>query len=178
MTEKTVQLLDISPLQHHLTCLPFGIYDWGHQLLQALHSEVARRHGDGPNRMMMANCLVSRFQLISQNRYGLANLHHKAPEDIQVYHLLSSVQEVDGKNVQFLYSDILVPLQDGKARFSQPPLCFILNEDLKTWKEIALSVEQLCEASAGADSGSDSAIAAPAVSSQKSQRKSKRAMSS
>ncbi|HEX9136129.1 MAG TPA: hypothetical protein VF905_04180 [Nitrospirota bacterium] len=148
MTEKTVQLLDISPHQRNLTCLPFGIYDWSHQLLQALHNEVARRHGDDATRIMMANALVGRYQIVTQNRFGLANIHHKAPEQIQVYHLLSRVMEVEGQHVQYLYSDIIVPLHDAKLRLAQPPLCIILNEDLKTWKEIALLVGQLCEDSA------------------------------
>jgi hypothetical protein len=178
MTNKTVQLLDISPFQQSIACLPFGIYDWGHQLLQDLYNEVARRHGDDDNRVIMMNALLARHQLISQNRYALANMHGKPQEKIQVYHLLSSVLEVNGKNVQFVYSDIYVPLHDAKMRLAQLPLCFILSEDLKTWKEIVLNAEQLCVDSEVVSAARQLQDPSNTMQVQQNPRRSKRALNS
>jgi hypothetical protein len=144
IADKVVNLRDISKLQRQLTCLDFGIVDNDHMLIERVHTEVGKRHKEHEKSHSILVELYERHALISNNRYALSKMHEKEIDDIKVIHELTPVVNYQGKLLQLLISDITVPMHDGVARFSQPPLCFTVSEDFKTWTEIELIDEQQC----------------------------------
>lgn len=145
IADKVVNLRDISNLQRQITCLEFGIVDNDHMLIEKVHAEVGRRHKEHEHTNRILVELYERHRLISNNRFALSKMHEKDIEHIKVIHELTPVVNYQGKLLQLLISDITVPMHDGVARFSQPPLCFTVSEDFKTWTEIEQIDEQQCE---------------------------------
>jgi hypothetical protein len=140
MVDKTVNLRDISPFQTEITCLPFTILDEDFLLLEKLHREITRRHGDFQNRKIMQDAIFERHNLITNNRVALANEYHRPVNEIYVENRLSKVFEEKGLYFQYLTTDLLVNLNDSRARFKQDPIYFILSEDQKTWQQLVPNV--------------------------------------
>lgn len=141
MVDKIVNLRDISPLQSEITCLPFIILDEDFLLLERLHLEINRRHGDFQNRKIMQDAIFERHNLISNNRVALANEFERPVSEIYVENKLSKVLEDKGLYFQYLTTDLIVHLQDSRSRFKQSPIYFILSEDHKTWQQLVPNVD-------------------------------------
>ncbi len=135
MHNKFVKLQDISPIQRQLTGLPFGIYDYEHNLLDKLHLDINARHREHAEKQTVLDAIKDRHLLISQNRYSLSQAYMRDVGEIGVEHALTRLLIVNGKRLQFLMSDIFFQIADGPVRYNQLPLCFGVDEDLKTWLE-------------------------------------------
>lgn len=147
MHDKYVKLQDISPLQDQLTGLPFGIYDLEHHLFNSLNVYVYHRHRDHDKKEEVLKAIRDRWFLINNNRAQLSKMYERAYESIGVINGLTRVIEIDQQRVQFLVSDIQFTISDSIVRYKQPPLCFRVDEDYKTWLETVQVVEKLFETS-------------------------------
>lgn len=139
MQENIVKLQDIwytGEDQEIYCCHAFGIYDDENVLLAKLHFDVNNHQPNHPNKQEILDTLLERFQIVANNREYFAVHHEKKRSEIKVRHHLTRMIEFGGKVYQFLTSDITVTLSDCKTRYVQPPLCFLIGEDFKTWTAI------------------------------------------
>lgn len=145
MNSRSINIRDISRLQRELTCLPFGIYDDDHVLLNRIYEDVNRRHREHKDRNMVLHELETRYKDITQNRAWLSRAHEIPLSQVKVRHELTPVVKHDDRYIQLLISDIATPLHDSLMFHKLPPLCFTLSEDFKIWMAIELLDEQRCE---------------------------------
>lgn len=142
MTDKYINLRDISPKQRQITCLPFGIIDKDSELIRRLYDAVYKQHKDHPNKPFILKALEDRHNGMLEKRFKLAKLHECEQEKLTVTHQLSGVLPFKNDYMQVLLSDIAIPLSDGFIRFRDQPICFFLNEEQTTWVKIELPDEQ------------------------------------
>ena len=145
MTSRSINLRDISRLQRELTCLPFGIHDDDHVLLNRIHEDVSLRHRDSPNKNLVLYELETRYKDVTQNRAWLSRAHEIPLSHVKVRHELTPVVKHDDRYIQLLISDVLTPLHDSQMSHKLPPLCFTLSEDFKIWMAIEQLDERRCE---------------------------------
>lgn len=158
MIDKNISLHDISPKQREITCMPFGIIDRDNELVRRLYDAVYKQHKPHPNKPLVLKALEDRHNQVLENRHKLAMLHILEIEKVEVIHQLTSVLPFKNNQIQILTSDVVVPLMDGFMRFRQPPLCFFINEDNKTWEKVVMHDEQQL-ANSNAAPGKDSDLA-------------------
>jgi hypothetical protein len=140
--EKYVRLGDISEKQVSLIGLPFGICDDDNKIFSLLYHNVYQHYNDEDDQPWdLLNALQGRYNLVTDNRQQLSRLYERPMEEIHLRHQLTKTIEHERGFCQFLFSDISISLADGPIKYKQPPLVFILGEDMNSWIKTGLVAE-------------------------------------
>uniref|UniRef100_A0AAU7PFE8 Uncharacterized protein n=1 Tax=Burkholderia phage vB_BgluM-SURPRISE13 TaxID=3159457 RepID=A0AAU7PFE8_9VIRU len=137
-----IHIRDLSPLQRELTGLPFGLYSDENEFLRKLYDYVARYHRTEDKDEVLF-VIQSRYQVMVQNAYSIAQSFMREPNEVHILNQLSPLIVGEyGVNFQLLQTDISVDIEDSTIHFRQPGQVFIVGEDNHTWIKTALRVEQ------------------------------------